>query len=524
MALLEIEGLNLQVGDVSLVKDLSLHLAAGETLGMVGESGSGKSLTALAVMQLLPRAVRAGGQIRFDGTRLSGLAEAAMVRVRGQGIGMVFQEPMTALNPLMTIGDQVAETVRVHRGVGRAEALKSARLMLDRVGLDAARVALGRYPHELSGGQRQRVAIAMAVVLTPRLLIADEPTTALDVSTQAEILTLLKAMVREDGSALLLISHDLAVISQVSERVVVMQRGVLVDQGETGAVLQDSRHPYTRSLVNAAMPAPLRGGWLHANAPTAAAPLLEVRDVVCSYGGFRAVDGVSLTVWPGESVGLMGESGSGKSTLLRSILGVQGIVSGHVRLDGASLIDAHGAQLRRLRRMIQCVFQDPVASFDPRWRVERLIAEPLHLLDSPLPARERRSKVDQLLEQVGLSAADAKRYPHEFSGGQRQRIAIARGLIVDPVLIALDEAVSALDAGTRAQILVLLAQLSERLGVAYLFVSHDLGVVRSITDRVYVLKSGRIVESGATAAVFDAPAHGYTQTLLNAVAKVDQAR
>ena len=523
MALLEIEGLSLQVGDVPLVQDVSLRLAAGETLGMVGESGSGKSLTALAVMQLLPHAIRAGGQIRFDGTSLVGLSENAMVRIRGQGIGMVFQEPMTALNPLMTIGDQVAETVRVHRGVGRAEALKSARLMLDRVGLDAARVALERYPHELSGGQRQRVAIAIAVVLSPRLLIADEPTTALDVSTQAEILALLKAMVREDGSALLLISHDLAVISRMSDRIVILQRGALVDQGETGAVLRDSLHPYTRSLVSAATPAPLRDAWLRANGP-AAAPLLEVRDVVCTYGGFHAVGGVSLTVMPGESVGLVGESGSGKSTLLRAILGVQRIAAGHVRLDGESLVDAQGAQLRRLRRMIQCVFQDPVASFDPRWRVERLIAEPLHLLDSQPTARERRSKVEHLLEQVGLSAADADRYPHEFSGGQRQRIAIARGLIVDPALIALDEAVSALDAGTRAQILTLLAQLSTRLGVAYLFVSHDLGVVRSITDRVYVLQSGRIVEKGSTIEVFDAPAHPYTKTLLNAVAKFGQAR
>jgi peptide/nickel transport system ATP-binding protein len=521
MALLEIEGLNLHAADVPLVQDLSLRLEAGKTLGLVGESGSGKSLTALAVMQLLPHAVRAGGQIRFDGTSLNGLPESAMVRIRGQGIGMVFQEPMTALNPLMSIGDQVAETVRVHRGVGRAEALKAARLMLNRVGLDAARIALERYPHELSGGQRQRVAIAMAVVLSPRLLIADEPTTALDVSTQAEILTLLKNMVRQDGSALLLISHDLAVISHMCERVVILRRGALVDQGETGAVLRDSQHPYTRSLVSAATPAPLRDARLHASAPAAAAPLLEVRDVICSYGGFRAVDGVSLTVMPGESVGLVGESGSGKSTLLRSILGVQGITSGHVRLDGESIVDAQGAQLRRLRRMIQCVFQDPVASFDPRWRVERLIAEPLHLLDSQPTARERRGKVEHLLDQVGLSAADADRYPHEFSGGQRQRIAIARALIVDPALIALDEAVSALDAGTRAQILSLLAQLSTRLGVAYLFVSHDLGVVRSITDRVYVLKSGRIVESGATAAVFDAPAHAYTKALLNAVARFE---
>jgi peptide/nickel transport system ATP-binding protein len=327
-------------------------------------------------------------------------------------------------------------------------------------------------------------------------------------------------MVREDGSALLLISHDLAVIAQMSERVLIMQRGALVDQGETSAVLRDSGHPYTRSLVSAAVPAPLRGAWLQANANanaiTAAGPLLEVRDVVCSYGGFRAVDGVSLTVAPGESVGLVGESGSGKSTLLRSILGVQGITSGHVRLDNESLVDAQGAQLRRLRRMIQCVFQDPVASFDPRWRVERLIAEPLHLLESQPTARERRSQVEQLLDQVGLSAADADRYPHEFSGGQRQRIAIARALILDPALIALDEAVSALDAGTRAQILALLAQLSERLGVAYLFVSHDLGVVRSITDRVYVMQAGRIVESGETVATLRAPKHAYTASLVAA--------
>ncbi len=521
MALLEIDRLNLRVDDVPLVRDVSLHLDAGETLGLVGESGSGKSMTALAVMQLLPQPVRAAGEIRFEGATLTGMAESALVRIRGQGIGMIFQEPMTALNPLMSIGDQVAETVRVHRGAGRAQAATMARAILDRVGLDAAQVALGRYPHELSGGQRQRVAIAMAVVLSPKLLIADEPTTALDVSTQAEILRLLERMVREDGSALLLISHDLAVISQMTRRVLIMQRGALVDQGGTGEVLRNSRHPYTQALVSAATPAPLRGAWGHSkpSAAAAAEPLLLVRDVVCGYGGFRAVDGVSLSVMPGESVGLVGESGSGKSTLLRCILGVQSIRSGHVRLDGESLIDAQTAQLRRLRRMIQCVFQDPVSSFDPRWCVGRLIAEPLHLLDFRPTARERRGKVERLLEQVGLSAADADRYPHEFSGGQRQRIAIARALIVEPALVVLDEAVSALDAGTRAQILALLAQLSDSLGIAYLFVSHDLGVVRCITDRVYVMQAGRIVENGVTAQVFGAPAHAYTAALVQAAGK-----
>ena len=516
MALLEIDALNLSTRDRSLVSDLSLRLDAGETLGLVGESGSGKSMTALAVLQLLPQTVRARGAIRFDGAQIVNMPESVLVPIRGQGLGMIFQEPMTALNPLMNIGDQVAETVRAHRNVGRDESLRIARVALDRVGLDAQSMSLGRYPHELSGGQRQRVAIALAVVLSPRLLIADEPTTALDVSTQTEILTLLKRMVREDACALLLISHDLAVISRMTERVLVMQNGRCVDHGPSGEILRASKHPYTRALAAAATPVPLRNQRLRAKAAAPAEPLLQARDVVCGYGRFRAVDGVSLTINPGESVGLVGESGSGKSTLLRSILGVQGIRSGHVRLDGESIVDAQGPQLRRLRRMIQCVFQDPVSSFDPRWRVERLIAEPLHLLDTRPSARDRRGKVEHLLEQVGLSAADADRYPHEFSGGQRQRIAIARALIVEPALIALDEAVSALDAGTRAQILALLARLSDSLGIAYLFVSHDLGVVRCITDRVYVMQSGRIVESGDTARVFDAPHHAYTRALVAA--------
>ena len=432
--------------------------------------------------------------------------------IRGQGIGMVFQEPMTSLNPLMSIGAQVAETVRVHRAVSRAEAQAIARAALGRVGLDGARVSPDRFPHELSGGQRQRAAIAIAVVLSPKLLIADEPTTALDVSTQAEILRLLRQLVRDDGGSLLLISHDLGVVAQMADRVAVLRNGCLIDEGRTAELLQASPQAYTRALVAASSLQALR----RHSTRTTSEPLLDVRDVVCEYGGARAVDGVSLAVMPGESVGVVGESGSGKSTLLRSILGVGAVVSGQIRLDGDAIAFARGAQLRRLRRMIQCVFQDPASSFDPRWRVQRLVAEPLHLLDEPLAPREQRRRVEDLLERVGLTAADANRFPQEFSGGQRQRIAIARALIVEPALIALDEAVSALDVTTRAQILSLLADLSDSMGLAYLFVSHDLSVIRAITDRVVVMENGRVVETGITREVFDSPRHPYTACLVAA--------
>jgi peptide/nickel transport system ATP-binding protein len=545
--LLQIDALKVAIGGSPIIKNLSLTIQAGEILGLVGASGSGKSMTALAIVRLLPASATLQGDVRLNGESLTTMSEQGLRRIRGRAIGVVFQEPMTALNPLLPIGEQVAETVRLHRAVTSAEARRQARDMLDRVGLSGEQGALDRLPHELSGGQRQRVAIAIAVVLTPALLIADEPTTALDVGTQAQVLLLLKTLVRERGMGMILVSHDLAVVAHMTDRVALMHQGEIVEEGATAQLLGYGAHPYGRALAAAARLAPKRGAARpggaglqdgaglregaalphtrngHGSAPR----VLEVRDVRRAYprrrrslwraaAPLRAVDGVSLCVHAAETVALVGESGSGKSSLLRVVLALDKAQSGEVRLLGEPFSTAAGADLRRMRRSIQAVFQDPYGSFDPRWTVERLIAEPFFLLDAPPRAVERRRRVAAVLEQVGLSATDARRLPHEFSGGQRQRIAIARALITEPAVIAFDEAVSALDVLVRAQVLGLLAELAERLRLAYLFVSHDLRVVRAIADRVYVMQRGRIVEEGATATVFGAPRHEYTRALIEA--------
>jgi peptide/nickel transport system ATP-binding protein len=526
MALLEIEDLSVSIGDKPVLRGVSLALEAGQVLGVVGESGSGKSMTALSVLGLLPSGGQASGAIRFEGQELTNLSEAQLCRIRGARIGMVFQEPMTALNPVMTIGDQVAEVARLHQGGSRAQARAAARRALDRVGLPAERFPLNRYPHELSGGQRQRVAIAIAIVLSPRLIIADEPTTALDVTTQAQILDLLRQLVREDGAALILVSHDLAVVAEIADRVAVMKEGQIVEQDDTAALFANLSHPYTRALAADAARVPVRRGGPDLAAP----PVLEAKGVVRDYPGprrllrkgpaFRAVSEVSLAIRPGEIVGLVGESGCGKSTLLRTLLALEAPQGGQVELAGQPFSPAAP---RALRRHVQVVFQDPHGSFDPRWTVERLIAEPLHLLDAKPTRAERRAKVEKALAQVGLPAEAADRYPHQFSGGQRQRIAIARALIVEPPVIALDEAVSALDVTVRAEVLDLLARLSDELGLAYLFVSHDMGVVRGLTDRVLVMKAGQIVEEGPTAQVFANPQHPYTAQLIAATPDLQRA-
>ncbi len=526
--ILQIEALSVSIGTRDIVRNLSLEVGAGEILGLVGASGSGKSVTSLSIMRLLPAHARLGGAVRLCGELLTAKSETEMQAIRGRDIGMVFQEPMTALNPLMRIGDQVAETVRLHRRVSVTDARRLARAALDQVGLSGEQGALDRFPYELSGGQRQRVAIAIAVVMAPPLLIADEPTTALDVGTQAQVLRLLQELSHTHGMGLILVTHDLAVVAQVTDRIALMHQGEIVEQGATSQLLHHLQHPYGRALLAAARLEPKRGAAEHESV----VPVLQVRDIVREYPRrrrslwraavpLRAVDGVSLTIYPGETVDLVGESGSGKSSLLRVILALEKPQAGEVRLLGDAFSTAKGANLRRLRRSIQVVFQDPYGSFDPEWSVERLIAEPFFLLDAPPAAAERRHKVAAVLDQVGLSAADARRYPHEFSGGQRQRIAIARALITEPAVIAFDEAVSALDVLVRAQVLDLLAELAQRRKLAYLFVSHDLNVVRSIADRIYVMQRGRIVEEGFAEDVFDSPRHAYTRALIAATPRLN---
>lgn len=574
MSLLEIENLRLDIGDRTILSDIDLVIEAGQTMGLVGESGSGKSMTALTVMKLLPRGARASGRITINGIDILAASEDDMCALRGDDIGMVFQEPMTALNPVKTIGEQVSEGIRWHTRVGRAEAEESTKRILDRVGLPEAKFPLTRYPHELSGGQRQRVVIAIATALKPKLLIADEPTTALDVVLQAQILELLRELVAENRMGLLLISHDLAVVADMSDRVTILRHGQVMDAGETGRVLSEQTHPYTRQLALASThvpelrkaPSPFRGGWTIANgdrtggapsgssaaattppgSPSQAQPchpplkgegstlLLRVTNVTRDYPGrrrslfrpgepTRAVDSVSFEMRHGQSIALVGRSGCGKSTLARMILALDRPTSGTIEFQGCRIDHLNGSDLRPYRHDMQVVFQDPYGSFDPRHKVEKLVAEPLHLLEKQPSKAERRELVTQALHEVGLSPSDLDKYPHEFSGGQRQRLSIARALITRPRLIVADEPVSALDVSIRAQVLDLFAELNHRLGVAYLFITHDLTVARAITDDVMVMHEGKIVERGDTRAVLDNPQSDAGKALVSATPDLNQA-
>ena len=524
MSLLDFQNLSLSIKDTQILQNVSLSVDPGQIVAVTGESGSGKSMTSLAVMQLLPDMADCTGTISLSGSDLLTQSEAQMCALRGASIGMVFQEPMTALNPVKTIGDQVMETILIHKAMSPAKARQHAQEMLERVGLPADRFPLSRYPHELSGGQRQRVVIAMAIALRPKLLIADEPTTALDVTTQAQILTLLKDLVQDYGMGLLIITHDLAVVADLADKIVVMRHGKVVESGPTQHLLQNMQHPYTQMLFAAS------SHQVTLPAAPAPKPLLEIKDAVRDYrlprtslfgqpGYFRAVKGVSFTLNQGERLGLVGESGCGKSTLTRAILGLEPLQAGEITLDGRPVTTHQPADLRR---KMQVVFQDPFGSFNPRHRVDRLITEPFHLLDHPPKGNTRSDLIAETLTAVGLSPDDAHKYIHQFSGGQRQRIAIARALITRPELILFDEAVSALDVSVRAQILDLLADLCKAYSLTYLFISHDLNVVRTITDRVLVMKAGEIVEQGDTETVFSAPQHPYTQSLLAAAPKLPE--
>ncbi|HEY4199275.1 MAG TPA: ABC transporter ATP-binding protein, partial [Devosiaceae bacterium] len=485
-----------------------------------------KSMTALSIMSLLPSGSKASGSIRLAGTELIGTSERAMCEIRGRDVGMVFQEPMTALDPLKTIGDQVAETIWVHGTASRREALAEADRVLDRVGLPADRFPRDRFPHELSGGQRQRVVIASAIALKPKLLIADEPTTALDVTTQARILDLLRRLVDEDGMGLIFITHDLAVVAGLADKVAVMRHGEVVEAGATGDIFRNLAHPYTRELFAASSHVPRRDPSLPGGEP-----VLTVDNLVRDYriapkrlfgppGAFRAVDGVSFRIERGENVGLVGESGSGKSTLARAVMALETVQGGTIAIDGVPL---DGRSLAT-RRKLQVVFQDPYGSFDPRQRVDTLVTEPFHLLGKEAPqGAERQRRIATALETVGLAPSDAGKYIHEFSGGQRQRIAIARALMLNPSLLVLDEPVSALDLSVQAQILNLLADLQDEFGLTYVFISHDLSVVRYIADQVMVMYLGDVVEYGTREEVFANPRHSYTQTLFAATPKSDVA-
>ena len=601
MSLLDVSELTIEFagpqGWQTVVEDVSFSIHAGTTLGLVGESGSGKTVSGLAIMALLPsRASRVHGSIRYEGRELLGLPADEMRKVRGSEIGMVFQEPMTSLNPAFTVGDQISETVRVHERTTRSVAATRAIEMLELVGIpDPARRAKD-YPHSLSGGMRQRAMIAMALVCKPKLLIADEPTTALDVTIQAQVLELLRSLQTDLGTAILFITHDLGVVADVADQVTVLYAGQVVEQGSSDRLFRQPQHPYTEGLLDAlpqlvphgqplraipgqvprpgSMPAGCRfaprcrhavdactipavplvtdsngtSRCLRTNeltlegtavravatdrehaapAPASQAPLLELVEVSKSYpvlsgvlrreiGRVQAVDRVSLTLHKGETLGLVGESGSGKSTAGRLALNLEPPTSGTVRFEGRDLSTVNGRQLRAIRRGLQVVFQDPYSSLDPRATIAESVGEPLEVHEG-LRGKARDDRVTELLDAVGLGAHTLRRYPHEFSGGQRQRIAVARALALDPSVVVCDEPVSALDVSTQSQVVNLLADLQERLGLAYLFIGHDLSVVRHVSDRVAVMYLGQVVEVGPSEELYLRARHPYTQALLAAV-------
>ncbi|MEU4644453.1 ABC transporter ATP-binding protein [Micromonospora sp. NPDC023814] len=566
--LLSIENLSIRIdtsrGPIHPVRNLDLTIARGEMVGLVGESGSGKSVTAMSITGLLParQARVTGGHIRFDGRDLAALSDRQMRSIRGKDIATIFQEPMTALNPVFTIRDQLTEPLRQHMRLGRRQAADRAGQLLDMVGIrNTARVLAG-YPHELSGGMRQRVMIAMAMACEPKLLIADEPTTALDVTTQLQILDLIMDLQEQHGTAVLLITHDLGVVAQTCQRVAVMYGGELQETAPTEQLFAAPQADYTKRLLSFIPsanehvieavealaeegtdgPGPVRGE-PGAGAPTEApdddAPvLLEVTDLTKVFTGRRrrlrpadtvkAVDGVSFRVRRGRTLAIVGESGSGKSTTGRALLRLHEPTSGAVTFNGADLLAASDDELRRLRSEMQIVFQDTYASLDPRWTIHRALAEPLRL-HTDLDDAAIRARIVDVLETVGLREEDIDRFPHEFSGGQRQRIGIARALILNPSLVVCDEPVSALDVSVQAQVLDLMKQLQRDLGLTYVFISHDLSVVEMMADEIVVMSQGRVVEQGSVEQIFTAPQHPYTKALLAAIpvadptARVDRA-
>jgi ABC-type microcin C transport system duplicated ATPase subunit YejF len=508
-----------------VVDHISFEIYPGETFALVGESGSGKSITALSVLRLLPNnAQLQAGEISLQGDNLLHRSEFELCKIRGRRIGLIFQDPMSSLNPVMTIGSQIEEVVKLHFGLPQ-QALKQRVLeLLQQVEIPEPAKRMKDYPHQLSGGQRQRVMIAIALAGKPDLLIADEPTTSLDVTIQAQILALLKTIQQQTGMALWLISHDLALVSNLADRVAVMQQGKIVETGFTAEFFSQPKHPYTQKLL-AALPS-MQSCLTHSIEQKP--PLLEVRDFACHYpirkGIFkrvvdyvRAVDGVSFDIQQGKTLALVGESGCGKTTLGKSLLNLIPASGGKVKINGVELSSLSGESLRLQRAHIQIVFQDPFSSMNPRMLVGDVIAEGLGALYPKVSVEARKARVAQLLQQVGLPEDSALRYPHEFSGGQRQRICIARALAVDPKLIVCDEPTSALDVSVQAQIIGLLKTLQQEQGVSFLFITHDLAVVAEVADDVAVMYQGKIIEQGPVAQVLSRPQQAYTKKLLSAV-------
>nr|WP_157866079.1 ABC transporter ATP-binding protein [Mesorhizobium japonicum] len=539
-----------------VVNDVSFEIGAEETVAVVGESGSGKSVTALSIMRLNPeRLSEIKGSIKLEGKELLTLPDAEMRRIRGNEIAMIFQEPMTSLNPVLTIGFQIAEALILHRGLSRSEAETESIRLLDKVRIPAAKARLHEYPDRFSGGMRQRVMIAMALACQPKLLIADEPTTALDVTIQAQILELIKELQEEEGMSVLFITHDMGVVAEIADRTVVMYNGQVVEAAPTENIFNSPDHPYTRSLLSAV---PKLGSMKGRRRPMrfpvvdratgqsdvpaevpdttkeAERPVLEVAGLTKRFeirsglfssvkGRVHAVENVSFSVKSGETLALVGESGCGKSTTGRAVMRLTEPLSGSILLDGVDFLNLSQHELRKQRSRMQMIFQDPFASLNPRMNVGTAIVEPL-LINNLASRSEARDKVADLLQRVGLSPDMVNRFPHEFSGGQRQRICIARALALEPRLIVADEAVSALDVSVKAQVVNLMLDLQARMGLAYLFISHDMAVVERVSHRVAVMYLGEIVEIGPREAIFQNPQHPYTKRLLAAVPIADPGR
>ncbi len=515
--LLEVRGLTVDFhtaqGIVHAVRDVSWHLDRGECLAILGESGSGKSVSASAIMNLIdcPPGDIVAGEVLFEGRDLLRMTDEERRQLNGKRIAMIFQDPLSHLNPVYTVGFQIEEMMTAH-GTPKDKARARCLELLKRVGIPEYEDKIDAYPHQFSGGQRQRLMIAMALALKPDILIADEPTTALDVTVQAQILALLEELREETGMGLLLITHDLGVVAEVADRVVVMNSGQIVETGSASQVYHNPVHPYTKKLIGA-VPG---SGQMTAPLQTDMKPLLEINGLTKYFGAFAALHSANLTVLPGETVAIVGESGSGKSTLAKTLLRLEVATSGEALYEGRDLVTISPQELYKLRRDIQMVFQDPTQSLNPRMTVYDIISEAFIIHPDILPKAQWRDRVRELLDQVGLEAGHMHRYPHQFSGGQRQRIAIARALALEPRLIVCDEAVSALDVSIQAQVIDLLTRLQDELGLSYLFIAHDLPLVRDFAHRVVVMQGGKIVEQGPVAQIFENPRMDYTRNLMAA--------